>query len=155
MMSKLPLLSNLRELATRVGLTKGMVAAILVAFVVGFALRGGGEPAAETGKEAESGGKVKWWTCAMHPQIQLQDPNARCPICGMELVAVTGESQGDDSPRRLTMSEAARVLAEVKTAPVERRLVVKDVRLVGKVDYDETRVKAITAWVPGRLDRLY
>jgi Cu(I)/Ag(I) efflux system membrane fusion protein len=27
--------------------------------------------------------------------------------------------------------------------------------MVGKVDYDETRVKNITAWVPGRIDRLY
>ena len=25
-----------------------------------------------------------------------------------------------------------------------------EIRLVGKIDYDETRVKNITAWVPGR-----
>ena len=28
-------------------------------------------------------------------------------------------------------------------------------RMVGKIDYDETRLKTITAWVGGRLDRLY
>jgi Cu(I)/Ag(I) efflux system membrane fusion protein len=27
--------------------------------------------------------------------------------------------------------------------------------MVGKVDYDETRLADITAWVGGRLDRLY
>ena len=27
--------------------------------------------------------------------------------------------------------------------------------MVGKVDYDETRVRTIAAWVPGRIDRLY
>lgn len=27
------------------------------------------------------------WTCSMHPQIRLSHPG-RCPICGMELVAV-------------------------------------------------------------------
>jgi Cu(I)/Ag(I) efflux system membrane fusion protein len=27
--------------------------------------------------------------------------------------------------------------------------------MVGKVDYDESKVKYITAWVPGRIDRLY
>jgi Cu(I)/Ag(I) efflux system membrane fusion protein len=27
--------------------------------------------------------------------------------------------------------------------------------MIGKIDYDETRVKHITAWVPGRIDRLY
>ena len=38
---------------------------------------------------------------------------------------------------------------------VERRFVANEIRMVGKVQYDETRVKDITAWVPGRLDRLY
>jgi Cu(I)/Ag(I) efflux system membrane fusion protein len=27
--------------------------------------------------------------------------------------------------------------------------------MVGKVDYDESRIRTITAWVPGRIDRLY
>ena len=29
------------------------------------------------------------------------------------------------------------------------------VRMVGKVDFDETRLNYITAWIPGRLDRMY
>ncbi|MHC4096998.1 MAG: efflux RND transporter periplasmic adaptor subunit [Planctomycetota bacterium] len=44
---------------------------------------------------------------------------------------------------------------EIETTPVERRFVTAEIRLMGKVDYDETRVKHITAWVPGRIDRLY
>ena len=44
---------------------------------------------------------------------------------------------------------------ELETVEVERRFVTSSVRMVGKIDYDETRVKHITAWVPGRLDRLY
>lgn len=39
--------------------------------------------------------------------------------------------------------------------PVVRRIMAQEVRMVGKVEYDETRVKTITAWVPGRLDRLF
>ncbi|RME19889.1 MAG: efflux RND transporter periplasmic adaptor subunit, partial [Candidatus Zixiibacteriota bacterium] len=31
----------------------------------------------------------------------------------------------------------------------------REVRMVGKIGYDETRLAYITAWVPGRLDRLY
>ncbi len=44
---------------------------------------------------------------------------------------------------------------ELDTTPVERRFVTSEIRMVGKIDYDETRVKHITAWVPGRIDRLY
>ncbi len=43
----------------------------------------------------------------------------------------------------------------IETAPVERRYVSHEIRMVGKVDYDETKLGYITAWVSGRLDRLY
>lgn len=43
----------------------------------------------------------------------------------------------------------------IQTMPVERQYVTAEVRMVGKVDYDETRLRHITAWVADRLDRLY
>ncbi len=129
------------------------IVVVVIAFGLGILLGGGDEtPPTESGAAGRS--KVKWYTCAMHPQIKLQDPKAPCPICGMELIPVM-EDSGGVGPRQLSMSEGARVLAEVRTTPVERRMVVKEVRLVGKVDYDETRMRTITAWVSGRLDRLY
>ena len=74
----------------------------------------------------------------------------------MELIPVTSDSGGaGDGPRTLSMSEDAKQLAEVRTTRVERRIVTKQVRLVGKVAYDETSLSTITAWVPGRLDKLY
>lgn len=62
-----------------------------------------------------------------------------------------------DEPGRpaLKLSNTAKKLLELETAVVERRWVARQVRLVGKIDYDETRLKHITAWVPGRIDRLY
>lgn len=95
------------------------------------------------------------WTCSMHPQIKLPKPG-KCPICGMDLIPLEDSGQGaDDSEIRLSMSEAATKLAEVQTVPVQRVFPRMEVRLVGKVDYDETRVRKIAAWVGGRLDRLY
>jgi Cu(I)/Ag(I) efflux system membrane fusion protein len=135
--------------------TAAKVAAILAfGLVLGLLLGGPGEEAPS--KPPETTGKVQWYTCSMHPQIRLRDPNARCPICGMALIPVPEEGEGGDaSSRRLVMSEEAKALAEVETAPVERRFVTKEIRLVGKIDYDETALKSITAWVPGRLERLY
>jgi membrane fusion protein, copper/silver efflux system len=92
------------------------------------------------------------WSCPMHPQIKLPDPGD-CPICGMDLVPMqTGK---EDNPLQLVMSDSAKELAQVAVKTVVRRNLTKPVRLVGKVDYDETAVKTISAWVPGRLDRLY
>jgi Cu(I)/Ag(I) efflux system membrane fusion protein len=44
---------------------------------------------------------------------------------------------------------------DIALAPVERKFVTATLRMVGKVDYDETRLATITAWIPGRLDRLF
>jgi Cu(I)/Ag(I) efflux system membrane fusion protein len=92
------------------------------------------------------------WTCPMHPQIKLPDAGD-CPICGMDLVRLS--SDGDGDPRQLVMSPASRALARVETEPVRRRFVTRPVRMVGKIDYDERAVRSISAWVPGRIDRLF
>jgi Cu(I)/Ag(I) efflux system membrane fusion protein len=89
----------------------------------------------------------------MHPQIR-QPKAGKCPICFMDLVPVSSAG-GDIGERQISFSEAALKLMEIETAPVERKFVPAEIRMVGKIDYDETRVKDITAWVPGRIDRLY
>jgi len=131
---------------------------IIVAFVVGYAVRGFRVSApADTGhdhaSEVSQSEAPKWWTCSMHPQIQ-QPKQGKCPICFMDLIPVASES-GDIGERQISFSQAAIKLMEVETTPVERKFVEAQIRMVGKVDYDETRVKNITAWVPGRIDRLY
>jgi hypothetical protein len=37
-------------------------------------------------------GNVAYYTCTMHPFVRSQDPNGRCPVCGMSLVAVLRSS---------------------------------------------------------------
>ncbi len=103
--------------------------------------------------------EVEDWTCAMHPQIHLPKPG-QCPICGMNLVPAKSAGIGSAgasgaNSRRLSMSPEAVALAEIETAPVRRMLVSREVRMVGKVEYDETRMRNIAAWVPGRIDHLF
>lgn len=133
---------------------------VLVAFGLGYLVRWGCAPApvepagADAGQPATSSAPAKAtvWTCSMHPQIRQPEPG-NCPICGMKLVpAEAGVALG---PRVFTTSEAAKALMDIETVPVERRFVTATVRMVGKIDYDETRLAYITAWVPGRLDRLF
>ncbi len=142
--------------------THWIVAALLIwlAFVLGkgqapepAALPASGqEQMGEHGEHVDE--KPQIWTCPMHPQIKMPKPG-KCPICGMDLVPLVQSEDDGGSPRTITLTKNAVALAQVETAKVVRRFVATDVRLVGKVEYDETRVKEVSAWVPGRLDRLY
>lgn len=91
------------------------------------------------------------WTCSMHPQIRQPNPGD-CPICGMDLIPVPTSSGG---LRTLTVSPETRAMMSIASIPVERRYVSHEIPMVGKVDYDETKFGYITAWISGRLDRLY
>jgi Cu(I)/Ag(I) efflux system membrane fusion protein len=101
--------------------------------------------------ESPDDSKPQWWTCAMHPQIRKPAPGD-CPICQMELVPIKPSAGG---LRTLTIKPSVKQLMKVETRPVERKYVTADVRMVGKIEFDETRLAHITAWVSGRLDRLY
>jgi Cu(I)/Ag(I) efflux system membrane fusion protein len=93
------------------------------------------------------------WTCSMHPQIRQPKPG-KCPLCFMDLIPVEG-SQTDLAERQISFSPAALKLMEVETTPAERKFVETEISITGKIAYDETRVKNITAWVPGRIDKLF
>lgn len=94
------------------------------------------------------------WTCTMHQNVRRSEPGL-CPICNMDLVKVEASAEGGGSDRRYVMTEAARKLMQIQTAVVERRFAMNEIRMTGKVGYDETTLSYITAWVPGRLDRMY
>lgn len=94
------------------------------------------------------------WTCSMHPQIQQPEPG-NCPICGMDLIPLKSDANADDGPRVMSMSEASRALAEIQTTTVERDFPEAEIRLVGKLNYDETREKSLTARFPARIDELF
>ncbi len=137
-----------------------LLAELAVVFALGFVangLWGASKPeasAADLGHDHAEEAEAQVWTCSMHPQIRKNGPG-QCPICGMDLIPVKSGNGQMKGLRQLSVSPAARALMRVQSAPVERRYVEAEVRMVGKVDYDETRLKYITAWVSGRLDRLY
>ena len=95
------------------------------------------------------------WTCSMHPEVRLPKPGL-CPKCRMDLIPLeAGADDGLAGMRVLATSEAAKALMNIQTAAVERMFPTAEIRMVGKVEYDESRLAYITAWVPGRLDRLF
>lgn len=130
---------------------------IVAAFVLGLRL---GRPAAEPEPTAaemseKTSAEPTMYTCSMHPSVRLPDPDAKCPICFMDLIPVAEEAGGPGSERRISLSEAAAARSEIETAPVARFFPRAEVRLYGKVTVDETSVARLTAYFPGRLERLF
>jgi Cu(I)/Ag(I) efflux system membrane fusion protein len=114
------------------------VLAVALGAIAGVLLIGSRQP--DTGQTT---GEV--WTCSMHPQVRLDKPG-RCPICGMSLIPV---SQLESEQLRVKQR------AGLETEPVQYRQLFKEVRTVGKLDYNERRVAYITARIDGRVDRVY
>jgi len=133
--------------------SRWIVLLLVVAFAAGYIIRGPRESKKEEPTVSERASQQQWWTCAMHPQIR-RPRQGKCPICFMDLIPVA-MTEGQVGARQIVFSEDALKLMEVETTPVERKFVENEIRMAGKVEYDESRVKQIAAWVPGRIDRLY
>lgn len=113
----------------------------------------GGVMVADMDVGTEHAEHTELYTCSMHPQIRNHGPGD-CPICGMDLVPV-GEGASSAPPTRIMLSDRARALAELQTIPVQRMREAGELRLLGRVEPDESSRKDVTAWVGGRIDRLY
>lgn len=139
-----------------------LVAIGVVAGAVLMALRSCGGGAAEQtvstpDPHAGHSSEEVTWTCSMHPQIQTKEPG-QCPICGMDLIPIStgGETDDADNPARITLSRRAQKLAELRTSLVRRRSdSTGAVRLLGRIEPNETTLKNVTAWTGGRIDRLF
>jgi RND family efflux transporter MFP subunit len=150
------------------------VVAVLAAAVAAI-LWSGSAPVGGTPEGGRSAAKAPRYHCPMHPTV-VSDRPGDCPICGMRLVPVEedepaaggegagGAHAGHAAPEaagaaagRVTVkvSETKRQLIGVKTAPVERRPLVRTIRTVGRVAYDETRLHHVHTKIGGWLERLH
>ncbi|KAA3604469.1 MAG: efflux RND transporter periplasmic adaptor subunit [Planctomycetota bacterium] len=148
---------NKASLGLLVWIGSVLVAGWMISHLFGANGEGGAAVPVEDGaggsNESEEAEEPAIWTCSMDPQVRLPEPG-QCPICFMDLIQLQSKSS-DLGPRTFSMTPGAMALAEIETAPVVRRPVAHELRMIGKVAYDETRMATITAWVAGRLERLY
>lgn len=95
--------------------------------------------------------------CPMHPNI-VRSSEGTCPICGMPL-SKRAKSDAKALPEgvlaQVELTPQKVRMGRIATSPVEYRLLARDIRTVGIIDYDITKVAHASARVEGRLDKLY
>jgi hypothetical protein len=92
--------------------------------------------------------KITSYRSTMMPGEVSQTP--RKDSMGMDMVPMY-ESEGS----MLELSEHARAMASVETVSVQRRKLSREIRAVGKVQYNETGLANITTRVEGYVERLF
>ncbi|EGN75448.1 RND family efflux transporter, MFP subunit [Idiomarina sp. A28L] len=98
--------------------------------------------------------EAQLYTCSMHPHFRSEDPNERCPICGMELVPVArGNDESETS--NVEFSDRSLALLNVQTQPVVRAEGQQQLRVTGQLEFDERALTSISAWTGGRIERLH
>jgi len=125
-----------------------LIVGLGVAQKMGWVSSGGGG-----GGDQAAAADTRSYICPMicvPPQIGP----GRCPVCEMELV-VAAAGGGTSDSRSVNIDPAARRVANIHTAAVKSISYSRTVQTIGELHYDEGSLKTISAYVDGRLDRLY
>lgn len=98
------------------------------------------------------------WYCPMHPTY-IQDRPGTCPICNMNLVPL---QKGDDATASAIEGRAIvrirpdrQQLIGVRFGTAARKPIAKTIRAVGRVDYDERRLGAVSLKFGGWIEELH
>lgn len=99
------------------------------------------------------------WFCPMHPSVIRDNGKEKCPICFMPLSKrKKGETHEEALPagvvNRVQLSPYRVVLAGVGTWKVDYQPLIKEIEAVGYVEFNERKVKNVSARVKGRIDEL-
>lgn len=143
------------RIALVVGATLAVLALVfharLLAWFRGEHARPSAAPTATAGAPgAGSSAEVTRYTCSMHPSVQAHEPGL-CPICGMELVAITLH---EDHSTVVQIDEGRQKEIGVRTEKVTKGPLALDVRAVGKLAYDESRLTDVVLKVDGYISGL-
>lgn len=103
-------------------------------------------------QRASAGSENERYICPMMCTPPQSEPG-RCPVCAMELVPAA--SGGDADDRSIQIDPAARRVANIHTVSVKEMPMTRTIRAIGELSYDEGTLRTISAYVDGRLDRLF
>jgi Cu(I)/Ag(I) efflux system membrane fusion protein len=100
---------------------------------------------------APAGDDTAYYTCSMHPSVRSAVPG-KCPICSMDLVPVKKDEVDSGVIR---VDPARRQVVGVRTGRAERAPLTLDVRAVGRVTWDETRLHDVSLKYQGWIGEVF
>ncbi len=92
------------------------------------------------------------YICPMMCTPPQKEPG-RCPVCAMELVPASTGGGGDE--RSVVVDPASRRVANIQTVSVRSIPMMRTIKAIGELQYDEGTLKTISAYSDGRFDQLY
>ena len=127
---------------------------IIAALAAGWFLRGDHSSSMTT--ESASERKVSFYQSAMHPWIKSDKPG-RCTICGMELTPVYEGDKGIDAAGGdvVPLTQNQIQVMQVQTVEAKKQALTKTLRVSGIINDDQRRHRILSAYVDGRIDRLF
>ncbi len=107
-------------------------------------------PAMQSGER-----KILYYQSAMHPWVKSDKPG-RCTICGMQLTPVyEGEKGLEAGGNVVSLSQSMVQVLHVQTVEARPRPLAKTLTFAGMVDDDARRHRIISAYVEGRVEKLF
>src|SRR5690606_2386 len=101
-------------------------------------------------EETQSAGETVHADVYACPMLCVRmDAPGDCPVCGMEMTKL--EDTGDV----LQLNGRERKMIDLATVEVAPRELTREIRTFGRLDFNQRRVERISAWVPGRITRLF
>ena len=115
-------------------------------------------PVAPSARTDASGRKVLYWYDPMEPGSKFDKPG-KSPFMDMELVPKYADEEAGGEARESTvkvgLSPQAILATGVTVVPVAKTMLAPEIRAVGTVEVDETKLVRISARVAGRIEKLY
>jgi len=106
----------------------------------------------ETNKHASHLPSGEYYTCPMHPTIQMNKPGV-CPICNMTLIKVASVNT-DTAPNTIHISKHRQELANIKTVKVQSKEIEAERNFLAVVGFSERENSVVTARASGRIENL-
>jgi Cu(I)/Ag(I) efflux system membrane fusion protein len=129
-----------------------IAAGTVVIFGLGAAQRFGwitsGDGTSSGAGHASAAAENVRYICPMMCTPPQMEPG-RCPVCAMELVPASSDG-GETDGLSIQVDSVARRVANVRTVAVRAVPLTRRIRAIGRLNYDEGRMKTIAAYVDGR-----